>query len=531
MKRSIGVLVILLMVMGIACSVSTSPGGGGSGSGELTIFGSDPVTLDPALTSDTTASEYVYEIYSGLVSLDPQLNITPDLAETWDIAEDGKKYTFKLRANAKFHSGREVKAEDFKFSIERAADPKLNSHTADTYLGDIVGVLDKLSGKANEVSGVKVIDERTVEIQLVEPRFYFLAKMTYPTSFVVDKDNVAQGSSWTDKPNGTGPFKLTLWSKGDKIVLERNPDYHLEPAKLNQVNFILAGGSAMTMYENNEVDISGVSINDIERIQDPTNPINKEFVVAPTLDVWYIGFNVTKPPFDDAKVRQAFNHAIDKDKIIQVVYKGLFQKANGVLPPGMPGYNANLKGLDFNPSKAKSLIQESKYASNMPQVTFSIPSSTTSIDPVTEAIVEMVRTNLGIEMKIQQVEWATFLQELHRDPRRNKGNNFQMYEIGWSADYPDPQDFVDILLHSKSLGNNEAYSNSQVDRLLDQARVDSKPETRYRLYQEAEQIIVNEAPWVPLYHGKSYRLVKPYVKGYTPSPMSIPNYRYISVEK
>lgn len=531
MKRSLGILLVALVTFGMACSASTTPGGGGSGNGELTVFGSDPPTLDPALMSDTSAANYVVEIFSGLVTLDRNLNIVPDLAETWDISPDGKTYTFKLRKGAKFHSGREVTAQDFKFSLERAADPKTNSHTADTYIGDIAGVLDKLSGKATELSGVKVIDDQTLQIQLTDPRFYFLAKMTYPTSFVVDKDNVSSGSNWADKANGTGPFKLKEWNKGEKIVLERNPDYYLEPAKLNKVNFLLAGGSAMTMYENKEVDVSGVSINDIERIQDPTNQLNKEFSIAPLLDVWYIGFNVERPPFDDPKVRQAFNQAIDKDKIIKAVLKDLYQKANGIIPPGMPGYNQGVKGLDFNPTKAKQLLQESKYAGNLPQVTFTIPSSATTVDPVTEAIAEQLRTNLGVEVKIQQVEWATFLQDIRRDPRRNKKNNFQMFELGWSADYPDPQDFVDILFYSKSLDNNGAYSNPEVDKLIEQARVESKPETRFKLYQQAEQLIVNDGAWIPLYHGKSYFLVKPYIKGFVRSPMIIPSYRYISVEK
>ena len=535
MKRYAWALISTLLIIGTACSTSTTPGsvqsGGGGVGGGLTVFGNDPPTLDPALMSDTSAASYVVEIFSGLVTLDRSLKIVPDIAESWDISSDGRTYTFKLRKGAKFHNGREVTAQDFKFSIERAADPKTDSHTADTYLGDVKGVLDKLAGKAKEVSGVKVVDDHTLQLILDEPRFYFLAKLTYPTAFVVDKDNVESGSKWTDKPNGTGPFKLKEWRKGEQILLERNPDYYLEPAKLDQVKFLLAGGSPMTMHANNEVDVSGVSINDIEQIQDPKNQLNKEFVVAPSLDVWYIGFNTEVPPFDDPKVRQAFNQSLDKDKIIAVVLKGLYQRANGVLPPGMPGYNPNLKGLGFDPAKAKSLLQESKYKGNLPPITFTIPSSSTTVDPVTEAIVEQWKTNLGVEVKIQQSEWATFLQDIKRNPAKGKKNNFQLYELGWAADYPDPQDFVDILFHSKSLDNNGVYSNPEVDKLIDQARSESNSEKRFKLYQDAEQIIVNDAAWVPLYHGKSYLLVKPQVRDYTPAPMIIPNYRYVSLAR
>ena len=342
-------LAAVLLVASVACGSGSGEPSGGSGGGQLTVFGGEPPTIDPALMSDTTASEYVVEVFSGLVSLNSQLQIVPDLAASWDINKEGTTYTFKLREGAKFHSGKVVTAKDFKYSWERATDPKLGSPTADTYLGDIKGVPEKLEGKAQEITGVKVIDDRTLQVDLEEPRFYFLAKMTYPTSFVVDKENVESGGkTWIEKPNGTGPFRLTEWKKGERIVLERNANYYQEPAKLAKINFLLAGGSAMTMYENNEVDISSVGINDIERIKDSSNPLNKEFVIAPSLDVWYVGFNTEVPPFDDPKVRQAFGAAIDREKIATVVWKGLLQRADGVMPPGLPGYNSGVQPVKFD---------------------------------------------------------------------------------------------------------------------------------------------------------------------------------------
>lgn len=532
MKRFALIATTAFAMLAAACGSSGAGGaspGGGSG-GQLTVFGAEPTTLDPALISDTSASEYAVEIYSGLVALNPQLQIVPDLAESWDITNGGATYTFKIRKGAKFHSGREVTAKDFKYSWERAADPKLTSHTADTYLGDIKGVRAKLEGKAAEIAGVKVIDDHTLQVDLDTPLFYFLAKMTYPTSYVLDKDNVESSKTWTDKPNGTGPFKLAEWKKGERIVLERNASYYLDPPKLNRVNFLLAGGNAMTMYENNEVDISGVGLNDIERVKDSSNPLNKEFVIAPSLDVWYVGFNTELPPFDDVKVRQAFAAAIDKERITGIIWKGLLQRADGVIPPGLPGYNQGIVGTKFDPARAKQLLRESKYANNLPAITYTIPSSATTVNPATEALLEMIRTNLGVEVKVQQTEWAQFLQDVKRNPTIGKKNKYQVYELGWSADYPDPQDFVDILFYSKSLDNNGAYTNAQVDRLVEQARVDANPDQRFKRYQEAEQILVNEAAVVPLYHGKRYELVKPRVKGYTPAPMSIPNLRFVSVE-
>lgn len=525
----------LLLSTACAGATDSSSGGntgGGSGSGQLRVLGSDPVSLDPAIMSDTSSSEYVMEVFGGLVTLNRQLKVSPDIAESWTVSPDGKNYTFKLRPGAKFHDGKAVTANDFVYSFERTADPKTGSHTADTYLGDIKGVLDKLAGKAQNISGLKAPDDQTVQLELEAPRAYFLSKMTYPTSFVVDKANVeGGGKNWQDKPNGTGPFKLTQWDKATKITLERNPNYHLEPAKLDKVLFNLAGGNGLTMYENNEIDITGVGITDIERIQSPSDPLNKEFKIGKSLDVWYVGFNTEAPPFDDVKVRQAFAMAVDNQKIITVVLKDLLTLAKGVIPPDMPGYNPNVKGPKFDPAAAKQLLQESKYRGNLPPITLTTPSSLTTVGPRTEAMLEQWKTNLGIDVKVQQVEWATFLGDVKRNPAANKTNKYQMYELGWSADYPDPQDFVEVLFASQSLENNGAYKNAEVDRYIQQARTETDEGKRYSLYQQAEQVIVNEAGVIPLFHGQSYLLVKPYVKGYNPPPMSVQTYRYVSIEK
>ncbi|MCL5959838.1 MAG: peptide ABC transporter substrate-binding protein, partial [Chloroflexi bacterium] len=351
----------------------------------------------------------------------------------------------------------------------------------------------------------------------------FLAKLTYPTAFVVDEANVKK-RNWTDAPNGTGPFKLKQWKKGESIVLERNADYYGGAPKLQGVNFLLSGGSAMTMYENNEIDLTGVGPNDVERITDPSNPLNKELTIGNPLSIQYVGFNTKQAPFDDAKVRQAFNYAVDKDKLVNVVYKQMATKANGILPPAMPGYNASLKGLAYDPAKAKSLIAESKYrdASNLPPIKMSIQGSGGSPSRLTTAIVEMWKQNLGVDVQIEQVEWGTYLDDL-------KKHKYQMFQVGWIADYPDPQDFLDILFHSGSQDNNCQYSNSEVDAILEKARLETDVNKRISMYQEAEQMIVNDAPWVPLFYDKSYVLTKPYVEGFIDPPMVIPVFKDVSV--
>ncbi len=494
----------------------------------LPFIGGDPPTLDPAVAQDATSAEVIVEIYGGLVTIDKDLKIVPDLAESWTISDDKKTYTFKLRGDAKFHNGKAVTAQDFKYSIERAADPKTESPVADSYLGDIVGVREKLNRKATDVSGVKVVDDKTLAITIDAPKSYFLAKLTYPTAFVVDKANVDSGGrTWFLKPNGTGPYKLGSYNFGQQIVLTRNDIYYGTPKpQVKTVTLSISGGSFMTRYENGELDSTFVSIIDIDRVLDPTNALNKELTVAPQFSIDYIGFNVSKPPFDDPKVRQAFNMAIDKKTIAEVVLKKTAQPANGILPPKFPGFNDNLKGLTFDPDKAKQLIKDSKYGdvSKLPEITLNVSGGGGTAGPEMEAIVEMFKQNLGVDVQIQQQEFASFLQELNKRP-----NNLQMYSIGWIADYPDPQDFLDILFYGDSLDNHMSYNNPQVNKLLEAARIETDSKKRIDLYQQAEQIIVSDAAWIPLFVGDNYWLDKPYVKGLIHPPFVIPRLKYASI--
>jgi len=497
----------------------------------LNLPGGEPPTLDPALTQDATSATYIVEIFSGLVTLSRDLEIVPDIAENWELSDDGTTYTFHLRDDVKFHDGKPVTAQDFKYSIERACDPATRSVVADTYLGDIVGAQAKLRGQADEISGVVVIGEHTLEITIDSPKAYFLSKLTYPTAFVVDQENVeGPVQPWTDQPNGTGPFRLAEYELGLSIVLERNEAYYGTPKPaLERVNFMLAGGSAMTMYETGELDAVPVSLADIERVLDPSNPLNEELsITLPMLSIFYIGFNVEEPPFDDQKVRQAFNYAIDKDKYVEVVWKKMQLKADGILPPGMPGYNENLQGYPYDPEKARQLIAESKYgdASNLPEITLNVSGGGGAAARQVSAIVEMYKQNLGVDIAIQQTEWATYLWDL-------RAHRYQMFGLtaGWIADYPDPQDFLDILFHSESRNNDMEYSNPEVDRLLEQARGEQDFEKRMELYQQAEEMILEDAPIVPLTHDADHWLTKPYVEGMIYPPSIIPKLKYVSISK
>ena len=506
--------------------------------GTLVRLFADPPTLDPHLAGDVTSSVIINEVFGGLVTLSLDYQPVLDLAENLSISDDGLVYTFVLRENAKFHDGKPVTAHDVKWSIERAADPDTLSQTAETYLGDIIGVKDKLCSPeqaaegecqpADEVSGVRVIDDRTVEFTIDAPKSYFLAKLSYPTAFVLDQDKVTEDGSWLEQPNGTGPFKLATYEIGELIILERNELYHLGAPHLESVQMILSGGSAMIMYENDEIHLTGVGLDDLPRLLDPNDPLHPELHRSPQdFDVFYIGLNAAEPPFDDVKVRQALNYAIDLQSIAENVLDGRVSPATGVIPPGFPSYTENLRSYEYNPDLARELIQSSTYgdalaSGDFPRVTLTISGSFGAAIPTyLEVILEQWRQELGIEVEIQQTEWATFLQDVN-------DKKYQMFSLGWIADYPDPQNFLDVLLHSDSQSNHTNYGNPEVDRLLEAARTEGDRERRFQLYNQVEQMILDDAPWVwTWFSGEGYALIKPEVSDYFLLQMSIPKYRYV----
>ena len=495
--------------------------------GVLRLLGDDPPTLDPHQTGDVSSSRYVLEVFGGLLTIDPSLQIVSDLAEDWAIDADGMGYTFNLNPDARFHDGRRVTAEDFKYSIERAADPATEAPGADTYIGDIVGVSEKLNGEADSVSGVSVLDETTLRLELDAPKPYILAKLTYPASFVVDRNNVETGREWIKTPNGTGPFKLVEYEPGVLMRLERFAEYHLEPAHVDAVEFNLAGGDGLLMYENDEIHWGRAGLALVEALQDPSHPLRSELHLGPPdFDVFYYGMNAQEPPFDDVKVRQALNYAIDRETLATVLLSGVVTPTSKILPPGFPAYNPDLEGYPYDPDKARQLLTESKYGSDTstyPRIVITFPGSFGSpLSPLHEAILATWEEQLGIQMDIQQTEWATYLQDLRE-------RRFQIFGgSGWVADYLDPENFLDVLLHSESDNNYTGFSNAEVDGILERARVEQDPQVRVALYNEAEQLIVDQAPWAPLFHsnGDSF-IIKPYVKGLPLTPLVIPRLRYV----
>ncbi len=510
-------------------SSSNDSGAAAPTANDLRLLGTDPLTLDPAEVFESGSAPYVVEIFSGLMTIDKDLHVVPDLAEKVDVSPDGLTYTFTLRDNARFQDGRPVTANDVSYSLNRAA--KLgqsgDSVTAEAYLGDIVGVKDVIFGHADTISGIKVIDDKTLTITIDQPKPYFLAKLTYPTAFVVDQQQVESNPrNWTRKPNGTGPFKMVEWRVNERIILQANENYYNGVPSVNRIFYNLAGGSSLTQYESNEVDISGIGPDDYSRVQSSSDPLSQDYKTGPELSVWYIAFNTNVPPFDDANVRRAFAMAIDRNQLATVVDKGMLPVANSFMMPGLPGYNKDATLPAFDPNAAKQALAQSKYhdAAGLGSITLTVSGAGATADYDTQALVQMWKDNLGVDVTISQEETATYFDDIQQ-------SRLQMWTSGWIMDYPDPENLLDLLFYSKSPNNDSRYSNPDYDNLIVQARTEQDPQKRLQLYQQAEQILINDLPWIPLYFGQQHYVVKPYVKGFDPTPLQIPILRYVSIQK
>ena len=377
-------------------------------------------------------------------------------------------YTFILRPDLRFHDRTAVTAHDFKYAWERAADPDTESPTARTYLGDIVGVAEKLAGEAAEIAGLQVLDDLTLRVAIDAPKPYFLQKLVYPTAYVVDRLNVESGDDWTDRPNGTGPFTLKTWLKDELLVLERNESFYRGESKLTNVYRIFAG-RPMTMYELGEIDVAPVGIFNIERAQDPANPLSVDLHTSNEFCTSYLGFNVNIPPFDDPNVRQAFAPAMDADKELAVTLKGVQQRAGAIAPAGMPGHNLSMVPVSFDPVRARALIAESRYGDIE-----SLPTIVSFAED--DAMHWMWTRHLGVEIE------AVSLPELKDFFGRLDAAELPVGTSGWCTDYPDPQNFLELLFHSGSDENHFGYASPEVDSLLDRAATEQEHEARMALY-------------------------------------------------
>ena len=491
------------------------------------MLGDDPPTLDPHLVADSASFAFVAEIFGGLVTMNPDLEIVPDLAEKWVLNDSGRKFTFFINETARFHNGKEVTANDIKWSLERATSTTLGSKVAQQYLADIEGATEKLNGDSTEVTGARVLSTQTLELSIDSPKSYFLAKMIHPAAFVVDSKNLeVKGDMWPKEPNGTGPFQLDKYLEGEILVLKRDGLYHLGPAYLDQVEFLLQGGHPLIMYKNDEIHMSGVSIANIQEVEDPLSPLHKELRWAtPPAMTSFLGINTETAPLDDPKVRMAMSRAVDKKRLETTVYKGFARQAITFIPPGFPSYNPDTPSHEYDPTLAAKLLRESSYGQQdqpIPPINLTIAGGLGSPLPLDIEIMIEEWEKLGLDIHVQQTSFETFLEDLQE-------KRPQIFSSGWVGVFPDPQNFLDILFHSEKDNNHTGYANAEVDRLLETARVEQDQESRYLLYNQVESIILEEVAVIPIYNLTEWPvLIKPHVKGVHFTPLLPPTLRYIN---
>ena len=490
----------------------------------LVMGGDEPTAkdLDPAMTTSSAAG-YVGLLYSGLVHLNAQLQIIPDLAEKWTASQDGLVYTFSLKPGLKFANNHPLTAKDVKNSWERACDPQTGSTTAGTYLGDIQGVKEKLAGKVDSIRGVKVIDDTTLQVTLTAPITYFLARLTDPAAAVMEvSSTLSAPDKWMFSPNSSGPYLVKNYKKGEDIQFERNMNYW-QPAKIPYLAFIFGEGTSVDLYDEGTLDMTEVDANDIARVSQTDDPLHKDLLSMPSLCTVSIQLNPTQPPLDDLNVRRALALAIDKAAFIQLQTENTALLANSILPPAMPGFLAGRSLPGFDPTAAKAALASSKYAAQMPPIILNASGYGDAKRKDVAEIVDMWQKTLGVKIQVQYLDPLNYT-----SAARAAAGNAVLYS--WCADYPDPQNFLDQLFHSQSDFNVAHYTDADFDKLVEQARVEKDAVQRLALYQQAETRLLDNVAAIPLYYPVLNTLVKPRVKGYVMTPIGINQFPWLQLE-
>jgi oligopeptide transport system substrate-binding protein len=494
----------------------------------LRVAWSDPPTLDPGLATDTDSSAVIEQLFSGLVELSPEMGVVPDVARSWEVLDGGRKYMFHLRDDARWSDGVQVTARDFEYAWKRALDPASGSRSANL-LYDIMGARAYHQGAVSDPERVEVraLDEITLVVELEGPTSYFPHLLTYTITFPVPRHVVqARGAAWTELDHivTNGPFRLAAWEQGESMVLERNPAYHGRfTGNLQRVELpVLLGQSAtlLQVYENSRLDAFFSFLLPPAEWDRARQRYAGAYVSGPVLATWYIGFDVNRPPFDDRRVRRAFSLATDRETLTHVALRGyLFPATGGFVPPGMPGHSPGI-GLPYDPEGARRLLAEAGYPNGQG---FPVLDALVRDSPIAVSTIEYLQAqwleNLRVEITWKKTEWGRLLDRLSRETPH-------MWVMGWSADYPDPDNFLRVGSWRVRTGwQNEAFDGlvKGAQRVMDQ-------EERMRMYQQADRILVEEAPILPLLYVRFHLLVKPWVRKYPTSPMKVWFWKDVIIE-
>jgi len=510
MRKAAVLTVVVLAALAGAAARGEAPRPGGT---LRAVFSADPPTLDPAQATDTTSSAVIRQVFDGLLELDETLTPVPALARSVRVSPDGRVYTFALRPGVRFHNGRELRAADVKYSFERAAKGK-----RPWVFEKIAGARDFTKGAAGAIAGVRVVDDLTVELRLDRPFAPFLHLMAYDAAAVVPRDEVERrGPGFASHPVGTGAFRFVSWRRDDQVVLERFPGHFRGPAPLERVVFriIPAEITRFNEYRAGQLDLTDIPTGQCRSVQaDPQ--LRGEAAVWPTLGTHGLRFNVEKPPFSDARLRRALAHAIDPTIVVERLLEGCVHPARGILPPALPGYSPAIRRPPLDRERAKRLLAEAGYPGGRGLGPIAFNFNTGDLNQRIAEVLQAQLREIGVALELRRLDWAAHIKLVD-------DGSAVFFRQGWIADYPDPENFLTVLFHSRNIGaagNTSRYRNPAVDRLLDEADAMTSGPARFGRYHQAEQTIVDDAAWISLYHYSSRALVKRHVKGLERSALS-----------
>ncbi|MGL4487799.1 MAG: oligopeptide ABC transporter substrate-binding protein OppA [Yersinia sp. (in: enterobacteria)] len=480
--------------------------------------GSEPQSLDPHKIEGVPEFNLSRDLLEGLVINDPNGKILPGAAESWEN-KDLKVWTFHIRKGAKWSNGDPVTSQDFVYSWQRLADPKTVSPYA-SYLqyAHIANIDDIIIGKkAPDTLGVKALDDQTLEVTLTEPVPYLDKLLAHPSMSPVNKTVIETfGDNWTQPQNfvGNGAYTLKDWVVNERIVLERSPTYW-DNAKtvINQVTYLPISSEVtdVNRYRSDEIDMTYSNI-PIELFQKLKKEIPQEVHVNPYLCTYYYEINNQKAPFTDARVREALKLGMDRDIIVNKVKKQGELPAYGFTPPYTSGAELTPPAwFGWTQEKrnevAKKLLTEAGYTKDNP-LTFKLLYNTSDLHKkLAIAAASIWKKNLGVDVKLENQEWKTFLDTRHQGA-------FDVARAGWCADYDEPSSFLNMLL-SDSSNNTAHYKSPAFDQLIQNTLKVKTATERASLYQQAEVLLDKDSAIVPLFYNVNTRLVKPYVGGYT----------------
>ncbi len=480
----------------------------------------DLAQLDPALVGDANSALAVQLVFSGVVKLNPQLQVVPDAASSWQVSPDGKTYTFFLLSQLSFADGTPVTAQDVVYSLNRSLQMTAQAQRQGGkgglfYLEHIVGAADVAAGRASNAQGLKAINTQTVQIQLDAPVAYFLTELAEPPTFIVPRQQIEHyGKNWTEHAFGTGPFVLSRWIHNVRMIFTPNPYYYGGRIALDELDmpFVQNPHAALLAYRAGQYDLVwNISGQDYQSAH-----TEKNFHEAVALGTDALVPNTTQEPFNHPEVRQAFALALDVQVLAEAVMGNTVVPAHTIVPPGMPNYApSTVQGLGHDAQRAQQLLH-SVYPdlSTFPPVALTFATNTLPQAEV-QAMQQMWQSMLGVQVNLVSVDPSTYQQEV-------RSGQVQLGVVNWDADLPDPWDVLAVNLTSSAAGNVGGWQNAQFDQLVAQAdRLFNDPAQRVALYQQAEQLAVSDSAWIPLDYPKFTAFLAPYVHGLVVTPIGL----------